>query len=895
MSPRVASTTSRNSDTAKKAGPATIEVPLAAKARSTSGAGSEEVQNEEVSSGSEDGDAAENNAGGSRKRKRPMSVSCELCKQRKVKCDRGHPSCGWCVRNAQVCEYTERKKPGLRAGYGRELEARLDNLEAVLGEQQKTIALLLNNSNPRPSISHHSPHSAVVSNYEALSNPRAPLSHHESPLGLHGGSPTSSAHTVPRQAYDYQMADPRQTPDYIQSTPTNGGPTATPAVHDTRHLYDLPNPSLPPSSLNITSAPRPSQSHSMSDPDLPPYDLLYALTDLYFTHINPWCPILHRRTTLSTLFPTSPSVPLPTDDTILLHAITATTLRHSTDARLTPSLRTHHTTTSTQKVLLHALSTTSVRTLQALTILTLSLLGTAHGPPGWNALALLSRAVVQLGLAVEPSSASGAPGVASIYTLRATVLPEAEDWVEEEGRRRLFWMVYALDRWATVGTAFEFALDEREVVRRVPCRERWFEGNRAVRTAWFKGGGGAVGRDGEWFRRRIGGVAERGEVEEKDSQGAFSYYVEVVGILSDIHGFLKKPVDIGSLADVEQWQREFRRLDQALTRWKYGLPSEYGNFARIYDWGKRDRGADCGWVMLQAAYHSTVIRLHSSAAYPTTRSPIFTPSYSAVQTCLSAAENIAALCQFVSTPISSPTTSSSETMPTSPSSSLLPHLGPHFAFTLWVAARLLLVHGSTVEHTLSPAIGTLVAALGEMATWWGVAGRYASLLQRVLDEYRDSEAEAHAQNVRVGGSERQRERETPSSVKILADMRRTAFDLDFLISRQPLVRKSAYAEPVAMVPRPRPPPEQKDMEILDLFDFFNMPKLPVGFDAFDGEFSGAVGGVDENESGTVNGTGDGQVGMDGLQMDGGTGAMMNEFNITNFVIDAEADWFMKGA
>lgn len=29
------------------------------------------------------------------------------------------------MRNNQICEYRERKKPGLRAGYGRELEARL--------------------------------------------------------------------------------------------------------------------------------------------------------------------------------------------------------------------------------------------------------------------------------------------------------------------------------------------------------------------------------------------------------------------------------------------------------------------------------------------------------------------------------------------------------------------------------------------------------------------------------------------------------------------------------------------------------------------------------------------------------------------------------------------------
>ena len=70
---------------------------------------------------------------GSRKRKksesdsypRPLSASCELCKARKVKCDRGKPGCGWCVKNNKLCEYKERKKPGLRAGYGRELESRL--------------------------------------------------------------------------------------------------------------------------------------------------------------------------------------------------------------------------------------------------------------------------------------------------------------------------------------------------------------------------------------------------------------------------------------------------------------------------------------------------------------------------------------------------------------------------------------------------------------------------------------------------------------------------------------------------------------------------------------------------------------------------------------------------
>src|SRR5271155_2341776 len=58
--------------------------------------------------------------------------SCELCKTTKVKCDRIEPTCGGCARNNRVCIYLERKKPGLRVGYGRELEDKINRLEAIL-------------------------------------------------------------------------------------------------------------------------------------------------------------------------------------------------------------------------------------------------------------------------------------------------------------------------------------------------------------------------------------------------------------------------------------------------------------------------------------------------------------------------------------------------------------------------------------------------------------------------------------------------------------------------------------------------------------------------------------------------------------------------------------------
>jgi hypothetical protein len=116
---------------------------------------------------------------------------------------------------------------------------------------------------------------------------------------------------------------------------------------------------------------------------------------------------------------------------------------------------------------LYGLENSSVKALQALVILALDIIGSSNGPPGWNLLALITRSVVQLGLAVEATSASVAPVYPSIYTLRAMVLPEPKSFIEDESRRRLFWMVYLLDRYATVATAFEFALDEKEIDRKL--------------------------------------------------------------------------------------------------------------------------------------------------------------------------------------------------------------------------------------------------------------------------------------------------------------------------------------------------------------------------------------------------------------------------------------------
>lgn len=67
--------------------------------------------------------------------------------------DRVQPSCGWCTRNGQLCEYKERKKPGLRAGYGKELEQRLGEYFPSIRRAKNSLKLQIDwkkSSRPRP-------------------------------------------------------------------------------------------------------------------------------------------------------------------------------------------------------------------------------------------------------------------------------------------------------------------------------------------------------------------------------------------------------------------------------------------------------------------------------------------------------------------------------------------------------------------------------------------------------------------------------------------------------------------------------------------------------------------------------------------------------------------------
>ncbi|KAM3554685.1 hypothetical protein ARSEF4850_006347 [Beauveria asiatica] len=699
------------------------------------------VSQHDGSSGDEARDnASTDSAGGSKKRKRGryQKISCELCKARKVKCDRAEPACSWCARHNRTCVYLERQKPGSRIGFSLELEAKVNRIDALLqtlGRRVEEHIAEGHTAPPQtlsPAISTHA--QSQIDLYAQERNRSSPASAAPRNTPSVAGGPPSS---LPGQSWD--DADQRQ-----GRMPGQG------------MNVDYANVTLhPPRIAPLRRGP----SSLSAGTDLPPQDIVYTLVDLYFKHCNTWSPILDRKTTFTIFFG---STSLSEADRVLLHAIVATTLRFLKDSRFSPEMRVHYHETSRQIVQMYAMEHVSVEALRALVIVCLDELGTSNGPRGWNLLTLLAQNARQLSLceesrvflSVEHSDDSPMTG-----SIRRIAIDRPQSWIEDEGRRRLAWMVYLLDRYATIATTtFDFMLDDSKMKRVLPCSYDLFSRDIPVETrSW------GLSPD----QHGAAGLV----VNKPDNLGSFSYHCEILRILSKVHDFLKTPLDITSSSKMAAWRNTYRSLDASLDSWLRGLPGDYSKISALCHSDPASRVAN--WFMLHSAYVTAVVRLHSSAAYPTVRSHLFVPSHYAMQRCLSAVQSLGDIAQDVY------------------EASGLDHLGPPFIFSLWVAARLLLVHAATTCCPVDPRIEFFIEILGHVGQYWEVADNYAKVLARVVQRGRQGDIHFNA-------------------------MRQNAHGLVTLAGSTRLTGIEPTSTHITSL---------SELDNIDVFDFFNYPKI----------------------------------------------------------------------
>jgi len=231
-------------------------------------------------------------------------------------------------------------------------------------------------------------------------------------------------------------------------------------------------------SFNTNASPGGGSVTSFLDSQvLPPDDIVRDLISLFFSHIAPWAPII------APIPPASLSPPW----NIITYAIVVVTLRLSNDPRIA-STKQQYRQAAKSHVLSHAIESTSISSVQALALLALDLIGSEQGPSSWGILALLTRSAVHLGLIQEddahnnngPSNGGGSghssrPPAPSLS--RTSIIPPPATWNEDESRRRLFWLIFCLDRYACVSTGWDFALPDFEIRRRLPCSDEIWAGS----------------------------------------------------------------------------------------------------------------------------------------------------------------------------------------------------------------------------------------------------------------------------------------------------------------------------------------------------------------------------------------------------------------------------------
>ncbi|KIW58368.1 hypothetical protein PV05_02893 [Exophiala xenobiotica] len=318
---------------------------------------------------------------------------CYLCRQRKTKCDRTLPRCGFCVKAKVECRYVARpKKRGLRAGYVSQLETRIENLEeqlASLKQQQQ--------------------------------------------------------HRPPSMEFA-AAAMPTPTPGPV-ATPTPG-PNQVPPTTLSPH-----NPPFASPAASIASTIRERQ-HKHTDSDAAvadlstlPHEYMHTLVDLWFKENQPWLPILSRHSIQAAL-DTLPH-PLTYIPDMVLKAVIAVQIAYSSQAiclgyngryRLSQYLR--------SQVINEAFSKPSPNSLQALVVIAILDYGCDNIPSTFSLLSVCRRMCENIGLfrkllnqmALQSPAQIGPPAVGS-NTGDELAIP-------------LTWAVLALDAVSTLGISW---------------------------------------------------------------------------------------------------------------------------------------------------------------------------------------------------------------------------------------------------------------------------------------------------------------------------------------------------------------------------------------------------------------------------------------------------------
>lgn len=215
---------------------------------------------------------------------------------------------------------------------------------------------------------------------------------------------------------------------------------------------------------------------------LPRDDIVRDLIRLFFAKVAPWAFII---------IPRVDRVWEPPWD-VVAHAMVVISLRFSKDERIKPC-RTQIYNAARHHVFIQAMDMTTIETMQALALLALDVIGSGKGPEHWSVLSLLTRAAITMDLLRESdtqqsldveASMTAQPGVMKFPSVlsKTKIVQPPVLWQDDEARRRLFWLIFVLDRYTCTATAWDIAIPQSDIKRRLPCADEIWKGVVSLRS-----------------------------------------------------------------------------------------------------------------------------------------------------------------------------------------------------------------------------------------------------------------------------------------------------------------------------------------------------------------------------------------------------------------------------
>ena len=689
-----------------------------------------------------------------------LSKSCDFCKSKKVKCDQVKPICSYCVRHSQECVYSRVRKPGLRPGYGQQVFDRINGLESFVENFHTSSSTEIESLKNRIE--------EFTSRFESI----------EDKLINIGNANITKISATGEATNNVNANDNVIVNGTVNNGFANVNPSSSISNKETIDMNSIDN------IISSTSTASGNQEGKYLYGELPTIHEATILLDIFQEKIHPIFPVVEHSkfNTLLEEYETAPR-------SILLGAILCS-LRFADTSLITHRQKKVYHESIFSRLLNSCFVVGTVEELQAMSLLAFDLYSYSNNPKTWSVISLIASGVVHLNLSRGRLQTS----ILELYTSRSGVSKNvtsrtvASQKVVEE-RKLLFWEIFQLDILSSASSSFPLKIPSSEIDCSLPLKRELFESAQ-------------TNEDYERLKslptRTLNKYVSNVNYDHYDSN---CFLIEILNILGKIHMFMRKPLDLTNIKEMLNWQIKFSELDNEIQVWKATLPRMFNdlldNEKLPYD--KINSYKD---ILFHSLYYTTIVRLNSSVGYPYLQLSSGPLSFKDARSrCLDAAQHVVNFAKKLSQIFED-------------DAAFHQRIGPYYAFSLWVSARLLLVNAINSDLEIPADVQYLISLLTRMGDSWESASKYANILNFLISEL-ETESQENLNIINHfshGGSEESMYRSEDAS--IISDMRLNAYNLDVILSEK--VEKFTNRKGGKVSPN-------NQADISNFFEWFKLP------------------------------------------------------------------------